>query len=46
MQGVGGKEVVGFEPLRVGKKPKNLFPNGKRAEKRKITWQDQVALKV
>lgn len=44
--GVGGKEEIGFEPLRIGKKPKNLFPNGKRVEKRKITWQDQVALKV
>lgn len=39
-----GKEVS-FPPLRIGKRPKDLFINGKRVEKRKILWQDQVALK-
>lgn len=40
------KEEVGFPSVKLGKKPKDLFNNGKRAEKRKISWQDQVALKV
>uniref|UniRef100_A0A7C8Z892 Uncharacterized protein n=1 Tax=Opuntia streptacantha TaxID=393608 RepID=A0A7C8Z892_OPUST len=39
-----GKEVS-FPSLRTGNKPKDLFTNSKRAEKRKISWQDQVALK-
>lgn len=44
--GSSGKGEVGFPPLRIGKKPKDLFANGKRAEKRKISWQDQVSLKA
>jgi len=44
MQGSVGKEVS-FPPLRIGKKPKDFFTNSKRVEKRKISWQDQVALK-
>ncbi|GMY29173.1 ribosomal RNA small subunit methyltransferase G [Fagus crenata] len=34
------------EPLRVGKKPKNCLINDKRVGKKKISLQDQVALKV
>ncbi|GMJ07771.1 INO80-BINDING PROTEIN 2B [Hibiscus trionum] len=33
-------------PLRKKKKPKNCLINGKRVEKKKISWQDPVALKV
>ncbi|KAK8706678.1 hypothetical protein V6N13_057757 [Hibiscus sabdariffa] len=33
-------------PLRKKKKPKNCLINGKRVGKKKITWQDPVALKV
>lgn len=33
-------------PLRKGKKPKNGLINGKRVGKKKISWQDQVALEV
>ncbi|XWS70507.1 hypothetical protein CRYUN_Cryun03dG0053700 [Craigia yunnanensis] len=33
-------------PLRKEKKPKNCLINGKRVGKKKISWQDQVALKV
>ncbi|XP_010670819.2 uncharacterized protein LOC104887776 [Beta vulgaris subsp. vulgaris] len=40
------KEEAGFASVKLGKKPKDLFANGKRAEKRKISWQDQLALKV
>ncbi|KNA09663.1 hypothetical protein SOVF_151420 [Spinacia oleracea] len=39
-------EEVGFPSVKLGKKPKDLFTNGKRAEKRKISWQDPLALKV
>lgn len=46
MQGIEPKEDAGFAAVKVGKKPKDLFANGKRAEKRKISWQDQLALKV
>ncbi|KAH9608225.1 hypothetical protein KSS87_023858 [Heliosperma pusillum] len=41
-----GEEVVASTPLNSGKKMKSLFTNGKRQEKRKISWQDQLALKV
>ncbi|XP_074296105.1 uncharacterized protein LOC141623857 [Silene latifolia] len=41
-----GKEVAASAPLNSGKRMKNLLTNGKRAEKRKISWQDQLALKV
>jgi hypothetical protein len=34
------------EPLRVGKKPKKCLINDKRVGKKKISLQDQVALKV
>ncbi|KAL9239823.1 hypothetical protein vseg_014106 [Gypsophila vaccaria] len=44
--GSSGKEAAAFPPVHLGKKPKNLFTNGKRAEKRKISWQDPLALKV
>ncbi|XP_021746297.1 uncharacterized protein LOC110712163 [Chenopodium quinoa] len=44
--GTLAKEEVGFPSVKVGKKPKDLFPNGKRADKRKISWQDPLALKV
>ncbi|XVE53523.1 hypothetical protein DITRI_Ditri03aG0009900 [Diplodiscus trichospermus] len=33
-------------PLRKEKKPKNCLINGKRSGKKKISWQDQVPLKV
>ncbi|KAL4295685.1 hypothetical protein GQ457_12G019810 [Hibiscus cannabinus] len=33
-------------PLRKKKKPKNCLINGKRVGKKKISWQDPVALKV
>ncbi|KAK9682888.1 hypothetical protein RND81_10G104300 [Saponaria officinalis] len=42
----GGKEVAAFAPLYPGKKTKNSVSNGKRAYKRKISWQDPLALKV
>lgn len=42
----GSKEQVIREPLRVDKKPKNCLINDKRVGKKKISWQDQVALKV
>ncbi|KAL9233930.1 hypothetical protein vseg_008862 [Gypsophila vaccaria] len=43
----GGKEEVAFAPLYLEKKmTKNLVTNGKRADKRKISWQDPLALKV
>lgn len=40
------KEDIVWEPLRVGKKPKNCMINDKRVGKKKISLQDQVALKV
>lgn len=40
------REEVGFPSVKLGKKSKDLFSNGKRVEKRKISWQDQLALKV
>lgn len=46
MQASIAKEEAGFASVKLGKKPKDLFANGKRAEKRKISWQDQLALKV
>ncbi|KAL2897585.1 Importin subunit alpha-7 [Bienertia sinuspersici] len=44
--GSAPEEEVGFAPVKIPKKPKDVFANGKRAEKRKISWQDQLALKV
>ncbi|XP_074280457.1 uncharacterized protein LOC141605537 [Silene latifolia] len=38
----GVKEDGAFAPLKLGKKVKNLITNGKRAGKRKISWQDQL----
>ncbi|KAK9280177.1 hypothetical protein L1049_013864 [Liquidambar formosana] len=42
----GRKEQEVWEPQRVEKKPKNCLINDKRVGKKKISWQDQVALKV
>ncbi|XP_022750334.1 uncharacterized protein LOC111299419 isoform X2 [Durio zibethinus] len=43
----GGRSQVDVQaPLRKEKKPKNCVINGKRVGKKKISWQDQVALKV
>ncbi|KAK9698152.1 hypothetical protein RND81_08G085500 [Saponaria officinalis] len=42
----GGKEAAASPPVNLGKKAKNVFTNGKRADKRKISWQDPLALKV
>lgn len=38
-------EVV-EEPLKVEKKLKNCLNNSKRVGKKKISWQDQVALNI
>ncbi|GAV84285.1 hypothetical protein CFOL_v3_27729 [Cephalotus follicularis] len=43
---LGMKEEVVLDPYRVNKKPKNCLINGKRIKKKKISWQDQLALKV
>ncbi|KAB1204707.1 hypothetical protein CJ030_MR8G012779 [Morella rubra] len=40
------KEHIVGEPLRVKQKPKNYFIDSKRVGKKKISFQDQVALKV
>ena len=40
------KEDIVWEPLRVGKKPKNCMINDKIVRKKKISLQDQVAVKV
>ncbi|KAE8732551.1 putative Pentatricopeptide repeat-containing protein [Hibiscus syriacus] len=43
----GGRSHVDVQAaLRKGKKPKKRLINGKRVGKRKISWQDEVALKV
>ncbi|XP_022729399.1 uncharacterized protein LOC111284754 [Durio zibethinus] len=43
----GGRGQVDFQaPLRKEKKPKNCLLNGNRVGKKKISWQDQVVLKV
>ncbi|GLT76873.1 hypothetical protein SLA2020_485070 [Shorea laevis] len=45
-EGDGGNRKGAWDPLRVGKKRKGSLINGKRAEKKKISWQDPVALRV
>lgn len=45
-QDLNRKEDIVCEPLRVEKKPKNCLINDKIVEKKKISLQDQVALKV
>lgn len=40
------KEHIVGEPLRVKQKRKNYFIDSKRVGKKKISFQDQVALKV
>ncbi|KAJ0090775.1 hypothetical protein Patl1_12594 [Pistacia atlantica] len=42
----GRKEEVVLDPLRVEEKRKNWMINEKRIGKKKISWQDQVALRV
>ncbi|GMI92438.1 INO80-BINDING PROTEIN 2B [Hibiscus trionum] len=43
----GGRSHVDVQAVsRKGKKPQRCLINGKRVGKRKISWQDQVALKV
>lgn len=45
-QDLNRKEDIVCEPLRVEKKPKNCLINDKIVENKKISLQDQVALKV
>ncbi|KAE8658276.1 putative Pentatricopeptide repeat-containing protein [Hibiscus syriacus] len=45
-EGIGRNQGNVQAQLRKEKKPKNCLSNGKRVGKKKITWQDPVALKV
>jgi len=45
-QDLNREEDIVCEPLRVEKKPKTCLINDKIVEKKKISLQDQVALKV
>lgn len=40
------REQIGKHPLRLGKKSRKLLTDDKRVGKKKISWQDQMPLKV